>query len=167
MLPGCKRMWENKPSHSQMKFPLLELKSWWILEYLESNFKNRKLMDWRVSYTIRKILEFRCPKWGRMTHLDISNTSYDQKKGQESNWQFDSRPLKVRNWSNFFMCRRRATYYWKALDEGWFRPHRNRKSAREVMGPQSHENPKCGNSGTPIWESLDKIPFGCGPCGKM
>jgi hypothetical protein len=30
-----------------------------------------------------------------MTHLDIYNTSYGQKKGQESNWQFDSRPRKV------------------------------------------------------------------------
>jgi hypothetical protein len=29
-----------------------------------------------------------------MCHLDICNTSYDKKKGRESNWQFDSRPLK-------------------------------------------------------------------------
>ncbi len=30
-----------------------------------------------------------------MTHLDIRNTSYGEKKGQESNWQFDARSLKV------------------------------------------------------------------------
>jgi hypothetical protein len=24
-----------------------------------------------------------------MSHLDICSTSYDEKKGQESNWQFD------------------------------------------------------------------------------
>jgi hypothetical protein len=36
-------------------------------------------------------------KWARMTHLDIWNTSYGQKKGRKSNWQFDSRPLKVGN----------------------------------------------------------------------
>jgi hypothetical protein len=30
-----------------------------------------------------------------MGHLDIYNTSYGKKKGPESNWQFDSRPLKL------------------------------------------------------------------------
>jgi hypothetical protein len=54
-----------------------------------------------------------------MTHLNIWNTSYDQKKGQESNWQFDFWPLKVRNRPNFPMCRWHATYHWKDLDEGY------------------------------------------------
>jgi len=54
-----------------------------------------------------------------MTHLDISNTSYGQKKGRESNWQFDSRPLKVKNHPDFLACRWRATYCWKILDEGY------------------------------------------------
>jgi hypothetical protein len=49
----------------------------------------------------------------------IWNISYDQKKGQESNWQFDSRPLKVRNRPNFLVCRRHVTYRWKALDESY------------------------------------------------
>jgi hypothetical protein len=38
-------------------------------------------MDWSVPYTIGKLLERRCLKWAHMTHLDIWNTSYDQKKG--------------------------------------------------------------------------------------
>jgi hypothetical protein len=46
---------------------------------------------------IGKVLKCRCPKWPRMSHLDICNSSYGQKKGRESNWQFDSRPLKVEN----------------------------------------------------------------------
>jgi hypothetical protein len=54
-----------------------------------------------------------------MTHLDIWNTSYGQKKGKESNWQFDSKPLKVGNHPNFLVCRWRATYHWKALDKGY------------------------------------------------
>jgi hypothetical protein len=62
-------------------------------------------------------LEHRCLKWVRMTHLDTWNTSYGQKKGQESNWQFDSRPLKVRNLPNFLACKWRATYHWKTVDE--------------------------------------------------
>jgi hypothetical protein len=64
-------------------------------------------------------LKFRCLKWARMTHLDIWNTSYDQKKGQESNWSFDSRPLKVRKRPDFLACRWRATYYWKAFNKGY------------------------------------------------
>jgi hypothetical protein len=46
---------------------------------------------------IGKVLKCRCPKWPLIGHLDIYNPSYGQKKGRESNWQFDSRPLKVGN----------------------------------------------------------------------
>jgi hypothetical protein len=54
-------------------------------------------LDWRVPYFVGNFLECRCLKWACMTHLDTSNASYGQKKGRESNWQFDSRSLKVRN----------------------------------------------------------------------
>jgi hypothetical protein len=54
-----------------------------------------------------------------MTHLDIHNTSYGQKKGWESNWQFDSRPQKVENRFNSLACRWRSTCRWKDLDEGY------------------------------------------------
>jgi hypothetical protein len=54
-----------------------------------------------------------------MTHLDISNTSYGQKKGRESNWQFDSLPLKVKNRPNFLASRWCATYHSKVFDEGY------------------------------------------------
>jgi hypothetical protein len=37
----------------------------------------------------------------------------------ESNWQFDSQPLKVGNRPDFFEFRWRATYRWKALNEGY------------------------------------------------
>jgi len=37
------------------------------------------------------------------------------------------------------------------------------ESARKVMGPQSRKSPNFGNFGTPILESRDKMPFGCGP----
>jgi hypothetical protein len=76
-------------------------------------------MAWRIIYTIGKLLKRRCLKWARITHLDIWNTSYGQKKGRESNWQFDFRPLKVGNHPDFRSCRWRATYCWKALDEGY------------------------------------------------
>ncbi len=101
------------------ELPPWELESWWTPECLESNCRGQNPMDWGVFYTIGKLLKLRCLKWARMTHLDIWNTSYGQKKGRESNWQFDSRPLKVRNWPDFLAWRWRATYNWKALDEGY------------------------------------------------
>jgi hypothetical protein len=76
-------------------------------------------MDWGVICIIEKILKPKCLKWVRMTHSDIWNTSYGQKKSQESNWQFDSWPLKVGNRPNFLVCRWFATYHWKVLDEGY------------------------------------------------
>ncbi len=54
-----------------------------------------------------------------MIHLDICNTSYDKKKGQEPNLQFDSRPRNVRNRFDFRAYRWRATHCWKALDKSY------------------------------------------------
>jgi hypothetical protein len=64
-------------------------------------------------------LERRCLKWARITHLNIWNTSYGQKKGRESNCQFDSRPEKVGNQPDLLSFRGRATYHWKAPDESY------------------------------------------------
>ncbi len=72
-----------------------------------------------ANYIIGKLLKFRCRKWPRMSHLDICNTSYGKKKGQESNCQFDSRPLKVGNRPNPGVCRWSATHRWKALKESY------------------------------------------------
>ncbi len=76
-------------------------------------------MDWRVLNIIEKLLECRCLKWACMTHLDIWNISYGQKKGRESNWNFDAWSLKVENHPDFLVFRWSATYLWKAFDEGY------------------------------------------------
>jgi hypothetical protein len=72
-----------------------------------------------VLYIIEKLLELRCLKWAHIAHSDIWNTSYGQKKGWESNCQFDSRPKKVKNRPNLLGYRQHATYCWKALDESY------------------------------------------------
>ncbi len=64
-------------------------------------------------------MKCRCPNWPRMSHLDIWNTSYGQKKDWESKWQFDSWPLKVENRLDPGACRWSATRRWKALDESY------------------------------------------------
>jgi hypothetical protein len=72
-----------------------------------------------VLYIIEKILKRRCLKWARIAHLNIWNVSYGQKKGRESNCQFDSWPQKVRNRPDLLSYRGRATYRWKAIDESY------------------------------------------------
>jgi hypothetical protein len=76
---------ENEHSHSQMNFHYWELESRWTLETSESDCKGQNPSPCEVLYIIEKLLKLRCPKWAHMTHLDICNTSYGQKKGRESN----------------------------------------------------------------------------------
>jgi hypothetical protein len=66
-------------------------------ECLEFDSRRQNTLHWGVLGVIGKLLKCRCPKWPRIGHLDICSPSYGQRKGQESNWQFDSRPLKVGN----------------------------------------------------------------------
>ncbi len=41
------------------------------------------------------------------------------KESRKSNWQFDYRPLEVKNRPDFLTCRWRVTYRWKNLDKGY------------------------------------------------
>jgi hypothetical protein len=110
-------------------------------------------LDWRISYIIGKLLEITCLKWAHMTHLNTWNTSYGQKKARESNWQFDSRPLRIRNRPNFLLCRWHDTYCWKDPDEGynfaldlisiW-------SLQRKLWGPKVARVPSLGISGLPF-----------------
>jgi len=89
------------------------------LETLEFDCKGQKTSHWGVIYIIGKLSKCRCLKWARMGHLDICSTSYGKKKGRESNWQFDSWPLKVGNRPDPGACRESATHCWKALGESY------------------------------------------------
>jgi hypothetical protein len=48
------------------------------------------------------------------------NTNYGQKKGRESNWQFDPRSLKIRNHLDFLASRWHVTYHSKYLDKNYY-----------------------------------------------
>jgi hypothetical protein len=52
-------------------------------------------------------------------HLDIYSTSYGKKKGRESNWQFDSQPLKVGNRPDPSACSWSTINRWKALEDSY------------------------------------------------
>jgi hypothetical protein len=65
-------------------------------ECSEFDSKAQNTLHWGVLGVIEKVLKRRYWKWPRICHLNICRPSYGQKKGRESNWQFDSRPLKSR-----------------------------------------------------------------------
>jgi hypothetical protein len=68
---------------------------------------------------LEKVLKRKCQKWPHMSHSNICNTSYVQKKGQESNCQFDFQPLKVGNRPNANGYRKSATHRWKDFKESY------------------------------------------------
>jgi hypothetical protein len=85
----------------------------------ERNFRGQNTSHQDVPYTVEKVLKCRCPKWPCISHLDICSTSYGWKKGRESNWQFNSRPLKVENRPDPGVCSWSATHHWKVLKESY------------------------------------------------
>jgi hypothetical protein len=101
------------------QLPLWEMESRWTPKTLESDFRGQTSMDYGVLYIIGKLLKRRYLKWARLAHLNIWNTSYGQKKGRESNCQFDSRPQRVGNRPLPDVRFGSATWRWKALDESY------------------------------------------------
>ncbi len=85
----------------------------------EFDCRGQNTLPWCVLYIVGKLLKCRCRNWPHMGHSDICSTSYVQKKGRESNRQFDSWPLKVRNQPDPSACRWSATHHWKALEESY------------------------------------------------
>jgi hypothetical protein len=66
-------------------------------ECLELDSKGQNISRWGALGVVGKVLKRRYRKCPRIGNSDICSPSYGQKKGRESNWQFDSRPLKVGN----------------------------------------------------------------------
>jgi hypothetical protein len=112
--------------------------------------------------SLEKVLKCRYRKWPRIGHSDICNPSYGQKKGRESNCQFDFRALKVGNRPLPDFRIHIARWRWKDLDEGY-------KFGVDLvaigLGSRELWVPKVpglqpgqfrDNFGTPTWESPGK-----------
>jgi hypothetical protein len=112
-------VWGNEPSHSQVNSHVGSWNLKWTPNFSKRDCRGQNKLSQKAFYIIGKMLKRRCLKWARIAHLDIYNTNYGQMKSQESNWQFDSQPLKVKNEPDFLVCKRCATYRWKALDKGY------------------------------------------------
>jgi hypothetical protein len=97
-----------------------DLESSGIPECLKLDSKVQNTSHWGVLGVIEKmVLKHRYRKWLRINHLDICSASYGQTKGRESNWQFDSRPLKVENRPLLDIWFESAKWRWKDLNEGY------------------------------------------------
>jgi len=112
----CWRMWRNEPTHSKWA-PTLGIKVSMDFWMFWEQFEKSKFIG--LKSFIRSILRRRCLKQSHMIHLYTYNTSYGQKKGQESKCQFDLQLLKVENRSKLHACRWGATYHWKVLDKSY------------------------------------------------
>jgi hypothetical protein len=152
-----------------------DLESSRIPECLEFDNKAQNTSHWGVLGVIGKVLKRRYRKWPRIGHLDICNPSYGQKKDQESNWQFDTRPLKVGNRPLSDLRIESATRRWKDLDQGYkFGSDlvAIRLRSRELWAPKVpglHLGQFRDNFGTPTWESREsreKVTFGRGCRGE-
>jgi hypothetical protein len=88
-------------------------------ECSELDSKGQNISHWGVLSVIGKVLKRRYRKCPRIGDSDICSASYEQKKGRESNWQFDSRPLKVGNRCLPDIRFGIAIWLWKDLDEGY------------------------------------------------
>jgi len=129
------------------------------LECSELNSKAQNTSHWSVLGAIEKVLKRRYRKWPRIGHSDICSPSYGQKKGRESNWQFDSRPLKVRNRPLPDVALKSATWRWKALDKSY--NFNSRLVLIQVRGEELWPFKVSGVQPGQFWDSISGVPTKC------
>jgi hypothetical protein len=134
-------------------------------ECSELDSKAQNTLHWGVLGVIGKVFKRRYRKWPRIGHLDICSPSYGQKKRRESNWQFDSRPLKVGNQPLPDLRIKIAIRRWKKISTRVTSLVQTSSQPDFAVG--SYELPKSRDStrdnfGTPTRESWEKMTFGRG-----
>jgi len=140
-------------------------------ECSELDSKGKNTSHWTVLGVIGMVLKRKYRKCPCILNLDICSPSYGQKKGRESNWQFDSRPLKVKNRPAPDVRFGSAIHRCEDLYEGY-----NFGSDLVAIRGQSEEIwhlkvPGVQNGDTwldfetPTWESREFVPFGCSSHG--
>ncbi len=116
------KMGENAKDEVQWlpsALPLWELHSWRSCECLEPWLERQTSTKLGPYDTIKKVLNLQCSKCPHIGHLDLICMSYDQKKGWESNLEFDFRPqIPWKQGSNEVRLER-ATHHWKDIFKGY------------------------------------------------
>jgi hypothetical protein len=91
--PICHNLTLKECKDETHTFEMGTWESSWTPEISKFDCKCQNTSHWNVLYLIGKLSKCKCRKWACMGHLDIYSTHYCKKKSQESNLQFDSRPL--------------------------------------------------------------------------
>jgi hypothetical protein len=147
--PYFGQVWGVKPN----TWKSWELESSGTFECSELDNKGQNTSHWGVLGIVEKVLKRRYRKWPRIGNSDICSSSYGQKKGRESNWQFDSRPLKVGNQPSVGKILTRATTLVQTSSRSNF--------AVGSYGGSTIRESRRDNFETPFWESQEFVPFGC------
>jgi hypothetical protein len=135
-------------------------------ECSELDNKGKNTLHWGVLGVVGKVLKLRYRKCPRIGNSDICSPSYGQNKGRESNWQFDSRPLKFGNRCLPDVRFGNATWRWKDPDEGY-------NFGLDIVAIQlcSRELWRFKVLGVPSGQFRDSIsefvPFGCPLRGEL
>jgi hypothetical protein len=136
-------------------------------ENLELDCRGQITLPWTVLYTVGKVLKRGCGKWPCMSNSDIRAQVMCKRRvgSQMAVWLLTT---KSQESTQFPSVQATCDMPLESSRRGLklcFRPHHDRRSAQEVMHPQSCGSPSCCNFGTPKRESRDKKPFGCRPRG--
>jgi hypothetical protein len=126
-------------------------------ECSELDSKGKNTSHWGFLDVIGKVLKRRYRKWPRIAHSDICSPSYGQKKGRESNWQFDSRPLKVGNRPVPDVRSGSATWRWKLSLRATTLVQ---ASSQSEVGARSYEVPKSRDSNQDSFGTTSGLHFG-------
>jgi len=159
--PGSAKRCEERTLTLPSELPCWELESRWTPKCLESDYKGQNPMTRRILYIIGKLLKRKCQKWARIIHLDIWNTSYGQKKGQESNCRLGITPISLCASGVLHTVGKLSTRATTLL----------RTSLQPEVCTQGYGAPKSRESRLLQFQDShlrvrDKKPFRCGPRGE-
>jgi hypothetical protein len=144
-------------------FPFWELKWCKSPKYLEPLLKKQTSTKLGLQNTIGKVSKCTCLKCPCFDHLDLKCMNYDQKEGQESNWEFDSWPqIPLKQESNDLQWGKQ--YIVEKIFLGVISYYLFLLQTSFVWGRYGHpkfRDNKIPNFGTFTWESQEKISFGC------
>ncbi len=123
-------------------------------ENSELDLRGQISLHWRALSVIEKVLKCRCPKWPRMSHLDIRSPSYGQKKGRE----FPTTKSRELIYSQRALqeCDTALERSRQGLQD-WFRPRPDWRLGRGVMVLQSPGTPTGTHSGQ-LRDSISGVP---------
>jgi hypothetical protein len=68
--------------HTRKGFPLWKLEFRWIPESSKDDYKGQNSMAWGVFLIIGKLLELKCLKWARITHLEFETQIMAKRRAQ-------------------------------------------------------------------------------------